>query len=163
MTKRGDRSWTPALGLLAALLAVGGCSGGAATGEAVDVRCGEPTKEAVVSRYVDALNANDREAVRRLVDGYGLDLSRSVREGLDDAVDERMTSFGGQGIRLTAQSFAETVPYVSTADLAGEADRGAYTERLPMRRPDTRPNWCLSLNGTPSVSSPPLPTAGTGR
>jgi hypothetical protein len=117
----------------------------------------------LISSYIDALNANDREAVRRLVDGYGLDLDGSDRTKLDNAVDQRISSFAGRSIRLQKQTFSDTVPYVSTAELEGDADRGAYVERLPMRRPDGRPNWCFSWQDTPSVANPPLPTAATSR
>ncbi|WP_329788523.1 hypothetical protein V1227_28880 [Lentzea sp. DG1S-22] len=149
--------------LTALLMIVSGCSGETGTRAAVDARCGKPTKEELVSSYIDALNANDREAVRQLVDGYGLDLGGSDHASLDNAVEKRVSSFGGRSIRLQKQNFSDAVPYVSTADLEGDANRGAYVERLSMRRPDGRPNWCLSLQDTPSITNPPLPTAGTGR
>lgn len=162
-TQGNGRPSARALGVLTVLLIMSGCSGEAGTGAAVDARCGMPTKEELISSYVDALNANDREAVRRLVDGYGLDLDGSDRTGLDNAVDQRVSSFGGRSIQLQKQNFSDAVPYVSTADLEGDADGGAYVERLPMRRPDGRQNWCFSLLDAPSVTSPPLPTAGTKR
>jgi hypothetical protein len=137
-----------AIGIVTAVILVlrvlGGTSGGAASPE-----------EAVAS-YVDAVNRNDADALRRL--------SPTSGPTLDAGIQRRLATYGGRHIRLDSRNIQSgAVPHQASALLIGvmSANDGSdqpYEERLYLNRSDDR--WYVNLHDVPpATGTPPLPTA----
>ena len=126
----------------------------------VGTSAGPASPEEAVASYVDALNRNDADALRRL--------SPTSGPTLDAGVHRRLAAYGGRSIRLDSHNIEPgPAPHQASALLIGVMATGdgsdqPYQERLLMNRGDGR--WYVNLHDLPpATGTPPLPTAGVGR